>query len=137
MLLTVERVLFLKQVDLFANVDDDVLVNLAMQMVEEEFKAGERIITEGDMGRELFIIVDGKVRVHKGDVDLATLGSKAVVGELAALDPEPRTASVTALEDCNLLRLEHTLLFEELLGNNELARGIIRFLVRRFRDRQQ
>lgn len=134
MLLTVERVLFLRMVEIFAAIDEDVLVNLAGEMKEREFKAGEPIIAEGELGRTLYVVVDGKVRIHKGDKDIATLGSKGVFGEMAALDPHPRTASVTAVEDTRLLELDHAVLFEELTGNSELARGIIRFLVGRFRE---
>jgi CRP-like cAMP-binding protein len=135
MLLTVERVLFLKKVEMFTDIDDDALAHLATTMSEQDSPAGTAIIREGDDGRELFILVTGSARIHKGERTLATIGPKGVVGELAALDPQPRTASVTALEDCHLLSLGHAVLFEELMSNNDLARGIIRFLVRRFRER--
>ena len=133
MLLTLERVLFLKKVDVFAQVDDDVLVDLATATDEREFSAGECIIQEGDTGRELFIIVDGSVRIHRGEQTLATMGSKSVFGELAALDPEPRNASVTAVEDTRMLILKHTVLIDHLMANRELALSVIRFLIRRLR----
>jgi CRP-like cAMP-binding protein len=131
-----ERVLLLKRVSLFANIDDDLLINLAGVMKEHEFNAGERIIEEGDTGRELFIIVDGRVRVHQGDKTLRILESNTVVGELAALDPQPRTASVTADEHTRVLKLDHTVLLDELVNNGLLALGIIRFLIHRFRDQE-
>ena len=135
MLLTIERVLFLRKVEMFANIDEDALVELASAMQEREFSAGATIIREGDPGRELFIVVRGEVRVVKGDHELATLGSQGVFGELAALDPQPRSASVVALGECHLLQLDHAVLFEELMNNNVLARGLIRFLVNRVRER--
>lgn len=135
MLLTVERVLFLKRVDFFARIDDDALISLANAMQERPCKADERIFKAGDMGRDLFIIVRGRVRLHKGDETIAILNGAGVFGELAALDPETRTASATCLDETVLLRLDHSALMEELSANNDLARGIIRFLVRRFRER--
>jgi CRP-like cAMP-binding protein len=137
MLLTVERVLFLKSVDIFDEVDDDAIVGLASELQETEFPAGTRIFTEGDPGRELFLVVHGKVRVHKGDETIKVLGYKGVFGELAALDRHLRLVSVTAEEDTGLLSLSHTVLFEELLTNVELARGVIHFLVARLRGQQR
>ena len=137
MLLTLEKVLFLKKVDIFADIDDDALAGLAGEMQERDYRAGERIMAEGDMGREVFIIVSGSVRVSRGDQVIAVLGSQSVFGELAALDPQPRSATVTAIEDVRVLVLEHVVLFEQLLSQGELARGIIRFLVRRIRNPKQ
>jgi len=137
MLLILEKVLFLKKVDIFADIDDDALAGLAGEMHERDYRAGERIIATGDIGREVFIIVSGAVRVTRGDEVIAVLGSQSVFGELAALDPQPRSATVTALEAVRVLTLEHTVLFEQLLAQGELARGIIRFLVRRIRNPKQ
>jgi CRP-like cAMP-binding protein len=131
---TVERVLLLKRVEMFAAVDDDVLAGLAKWMREREGVAGEALLREGEMGQELYVVVSGRVRVERGSKTVAVLERGGVVGELAALDPAPRTATVTALEPTLLLCLEHADLAEELLSNSDLAWGIIRFLVRRFRD---
>ena len=136
MLLTVERVLLLHQVEMFDDIDDDALIRLAAAMKEQDVRSDEAIIQEGQLGRELYIIIDGKVRVHRGQKELTILGSKGIFGEMAALDPEPRSASVTAIDETRLLRLDHETLFDELLGNNELAQGVVRFLVRRLRLRR-
>jgi CRP-like cAMP-binding protein len=133
MLLTVERVLFLKKVDVFAGIDDDALAGLAVPMQEREFRAGESIFREGDLGREMFIVLEGRVRIHRGEQTFDMVGSAGFFGELAALDPEPRSASATAVEDTRALALNHTVLLEELMNNSVLAQGIIRYLVRRFR----
>src|SRR5882672_8868077 len=94
MLLTVERVLLLHQVEMFRNIDEDALIRLATALKEQDARPGETIITEGELGRELYIIIDGKVRVHQGENQLNILDSKAIFGELSALDPQPRSASV-------------------------------------------
>jgi CRP-like cAMP-binding protein len=133
-ILTLERVLLLKQNEMFAAVDEDVLAGLAVQMHERQAEPGEVVLREGEVGHELYLVVSGKVRVQRGEQVLAELGPRAVIGELAALDPGPRAATVTAIEPTLLLSLDHTDLAEELLSNSDLAWGIIRFLVRRFRD---
>jgi CRP-like cAMP-binding protein len=103
-------------------------------MREREGVPGEALMRVGEVGQELYVVVSGRVRVHRGEQTLAELGSRGVIGELAALDPAPRTATVTVLEPALLLSLDHSDLAEELLSNSDLAWGIIRFLVRRFRD---
>jgi len=57
------------------------------------------------------------------------------VGELAALVPEPRSASVTALEPCDLLRIDKAVLDELLAARPDLATGIITSLVAMLRER--
>ena len=56
------------------------------------------------------------------------VGSRTVFGELAALDPEPRAATVEAVEDCTLLRLDGESLYELMSGNKEVTRGIVQVL---------
>ena len=73
--------------------------------------------------------------MHDGEHDLTTLGPGATVGELAALVPEPRSASVTALEPSVLLRIDKPVLDELLADRPELTSGIIAALVGRLRER--
>ena len=56
------------------------------------------------------------------------LSSSTVFGELAALDPEPRAATVEAIENCTLLRLDGQDLYELMASNKEVTRGIVRVL---------
>jgi CRP-like cAMP-binding protein len=66
------------------------------------FAAGEKIITEGETGLELFIVASGKVEVRtqttEGDLQLAELGPGAMIGEVAVFTDAPRTSTVSALE---------------------------------------
>lgn len=128
MLLTIEKVLILKSVKVFSSVPEAQLVDLATIVESVEFEAGELIVRQGDLGNSMYIVADGKVRVFEGDTELGVLGSRAVFGELAALDPEPRAASVEALEDCTLLRLEGESLYDLMSGNKEVTRGIVHVL---------
>ena len=85
-------------------------------------------MNKGDLGTSMYIVADGKVRIFEGDQELGVLGDRAVFGDLAALDPEPRAASVQAVEDCTLLRLDGESLYELMAGNKEVTRGIIHVL---------
>ena len=128
MLLTIEKVLILKSVNVFASVPEQQLVDIATIVESVEFESGDVIVNQGDLGTSMFIIVDGSVRFFDGENDLGTLGSRGVFGELSALDPEPRAASVKAVDDCTLLKLEGESLYELMAGNKDVTRGIIRVL---------
>jgi CRP-like cAMP-binding protein len=135
MLSTIERVLLLRTVGMFAEAPGDVLADVAALMREVHAAPGQRIIEKGELGTAMYILVTGSARAHDGDVVLATMGERDVFGELAALDPEPRSASVTAEEDSVLLALEHAPLMELIGDRPEIARGVIRFLCQRVRAR--
>jgi CRP-like cAMP-binding protein len=128
MLLTIEKVLILKSVKIFSSVPEAQLVDLATIVESVEYDAGELIVRQGDLGNSMYIVANGKVRVFERDKELGILGSRTVFGELAALDPEPRAASVEAVEDCTLLRLDGESLYELMSGNKEVARGIVHVL---------
>lgn len=128
MLLTIEKVLILKSVPIFASVPEGQLVDLATIAESVEYESGDLIMKKGDLGTSMYIVVDGKVRIFEGDEVLAEHGTRAVFGELAALDPEPRAASVEAIEDCTLLRLDGESLYDLMSGNKEVTRGIVQVL---------
>ena len=132
-LLTIEKVLILKSATMFSDVADEALVEIASLLKLTDVAAGTTIIREGEVGSELYIIVAGKVRVHRDGHTITELGERDVFGELSALDPEPRSASVEALEDTRLFVLRGDHLDELMAANPAVVRGIVRFLCRRIR----
>jgi len=132
-LLTIERVVLLKRVSLFERTPDRVLAGLARTLVEEEFPAGTDLIVEGAVEDWLFVLIDGSVRVTRSD-RVVDLGAGHVVGELAVLEPEPRTATVTAVTDVHAFRVRKVDFDEALRTRPEIAAGVIAELVRRLRE---
>jgi CRP/FNR family cyclic AMP-dependent transcriptional regulator len=133
MLLTIEKVLILKSATMFSYVADEALVDIAALLKPVDAPAGTTIIREQEMGSTLYIIVDVRVRVHRGGRTIAELGEREVFGELSVLDPEPRSASVEAVEDTRLFALRGDELDDLMTANPALVRGIVRFLCRRIR----
>src|SRR5439155_1195365 len=72
---------------------------------EQPLAAGDQVFAQGEPGDALYLIVEGKVKVHQGNKELVHLGERDVFGEMAVLDSEPRSASVTAVEDAVLLKI--------------------------------
>lgn len=134
-LTTIERVVALHGVALFARTPGRTLAAVAQRAVEVEVDTGGVVIEEGAVEDHLFAIVAGRLRVHRGDATIATVATGETVGELAALVPEPRSASVTALEPSLLLRIDKPVLDELLVDRPELAGSVIAALVGMLRTR--
>ena len=129
-LMTIERVAVLKRVSLFVEVPGHTLVAVARVLEEISFEAGDTIIERGTVEDWLFVVAEGRIRVHIGEMTLLESGPGGVVGEFALLAPAPRSASATAVEPSLLLRLRRGP-FEELLDDHpEIARAVISTLAR-------
>jgi hypothetical protein len=105
----VERVLFLREVSIFRLLEPEDLEQIADLAHERLYPVGEYLCREGELGDELFVLVEGEVEVSK-QVDgaphlLRILRSGEHLGELAILREQPRSASVRALIDTRTLVL--------------------------------
>jgi CRP/FNR family cyclic AMP-dependent transcriptional regulator len=99
---------------IFAELGRDELKTLVEQSTRVNFPAGHRIITKGEPGYCMYVILRGSTRVTSDngphDVELAILKPGDFFGEVALVDDGPRSADVTALEDCELLCITRTTL---------------------------
>jgi CRP/FNR family transcriptional regulator, cyclic AMP receptor protein len=134
LLSTVEKVLFLKSIDLFSQIPGEDLAQVALIATEEAREQGEEIFAEGEAGDALYLVLDGKVRVHRGDRQIAELGERECFGEMAILDASPRSATVTAVQDTNLLKISREDFQEIMSEKPEIALGIIKVLSHRLRS---
>lgn len=134
-MLTIERVICLKAVPMFAEANEEILADVAAILDEVEVPAGGVIFEKGTAGDSLYIVVEGRVRVYDGDHVLTTLGEREIFGELALLDPEPRLASVAAEVRTRLFRLDREAFTELMAGNIEIVRGVLHVLCDRLRRR--
>jgi serine/threonine protein phosphatase PrpC len=66
-------------------------------------RPGQIVVREGEAGREMFVVVRGRVAVSKAGARVAEVGPGGLVGEMALVDYGPRSATVTALEEADLL----------------------------------
>jgi ATP:ADP antiporter, AAA family len=137
MVSTIEKVMTLKLTDMFAETPEEILTDVAEVMQEIYVPAGEEIIRKGEPGNCMYIIHEGSVRVHDGEHEFGRFGARDHFGELSLLDPEPRSASVTTLEDTHLLKLDQDALYEIMADSIEVARGILRNLTRRLRAQNE
>jgi len=132
-MLTIEKVLLLKGVSMFSVTSEDTLADVASVLEEVELRPGELVFSKGDPGKSMYIVVSGRVRVFDGDKTINFLGEQEIFGELALLDPEPRSASVESAEETRLFRLDRDTLFELMTDNVGVVSGIMQVLCRRLR----
>ncbi|MBM3214147.1 cyclic nucleotide-binding domain-containing protein [Candidatus Poribacteria bacterium] len=137
MLSTLDKVMFLKSVSLFASVRDERLLEVAVRSREERFTASRPILRKDEIGDSMYVVVSGRVAVHIGDQELVQLGERAFFGEMAVIDAEPRSADVTAVQDTITLRIGQKDLTSAMALEPDIARGVMRELSRRVRAQNE
>lgn len=130
-----DKLEILRDVPLFADLDERSLQAVAILAREVSFKAGETFMLEGENGDEFYVIVDGTVRIDRGDRGVRSMTAGGFLGEIALLEHWPRTATATATTDVRTLEIRsHE--FERLLDTLPAVHRRIRAAVdRRARSR--
>ena len=133
-MIVVEKMLFLGNVSLFSNIGTNDLADIASIAREASYPSGYQLIQEGEYGDHMFLIVDGEVRIHRGQTSLKVLGRKEFFGEMGIIDGEPRSASATAVSDCFLLRIDKDDFQDLLSTHSSAALAVMRVLTQRLRE---
>lgn len=129
----------LKTVPLFSAFTDYQLAALLPAIQHRHFPRGTTVIRAGEETDALYIILSGRAKVLIPDGDgneiiLAVIGPSEFFGEMGLLDDQPRSASVEALEPCEMLRIARAGFLDCLKDNFDAALVIIRNLVKRLRE---
>ncbi|MGM0496973.1 MAG: Crp/Fnr family transcriptional regulator, partial [Bacteroidota bacterium] len=126
-----ERIKVLKAVNIFKDSTDDILYDLARSMEEVHIGKGEVVFHKGDLLHAMYIIVEGRVKVHDEEHEFTQFEATQYFGEYSLIDSSVRSASVTTLEDTRLLRLDKTV-FDHIISKNvDIARAILKTLIKR------
>jgi len=129
------------RVDIFRELDDEIVRQLASSSQRKLFDAGEVLVREDEEGDSLFVVEKGAVRVTKSDpeaegrhVDLAILEEGAFFGEMSLLTGEPRSATIIARDACGVLVLTKQALALTLEADPRIAELLSRALAARRLD---
>lgn len=128
-----DRVAFLKRSSLFVNMSDEDLAHIAALTSLVTVDAGEPVFLEGESGDSLYMITAGSVVVRSQGKILAERGIGEVVGELAVLDNQPRSADIIARTAVTLLQIRGEDFQDLLQRRGDLARQLLRVLAARVR----
>ncbi len=131
---TLEKTILLKSVPLFRSIPAEVISSIAQIAEEIPVKEGTLLFHEGDDGDGMYVIVDGKVDVHKGDKKIAVLTKWDCLGEMALLDEEPRSADATVSEEGILLRISQESFSELMRQHPDIMHSLLKILTGRLRN---
>lgn len=136
---TQERVIHLSNIDFFEDLSQQALLNLSHLMKEVHYKKDSIIINQGEETRSLFIIESGRIKVTALNEEghqtvFSFLQQDEYFGELSLIDEAPRSATIIAVEDTDVLVLSHSQFYSFLNSHPEANWSLFKALTARIRD---
>ncbi len=133
MLTVVEKVIFLQDIDVFQPIPTSDLAYLAA--ITEEVTCLEKtvIFKKGAIPDSMYMVIEGKVRLHRDGTDVMIAGYKDVFGTWALFDDEPRMVTAETLEETRVLRIDKEDFIDILADHVEITQGILKAIVGRLR----
>ena len=124
----------LRQCLLFSGLGSREIQRVGELTEEVDLPAGRVLMRQGEVGREMFVLAEGRVRVERDGRTIDESGPGEVLGEMALLSDGPRTATVTTLEPSRLYVLgQHE--FHVLMGEMPSVRdSVLKVLADRLRS---
>jgi CRP/FNR family transcriptional regulator, cyclic AMP receptor protein len=134
-----ERTQAIKAVPFFTQMNDQEVDLIRALAVEKSYPKNAVVLTEGEMGDSLYMVESGRVKVFIGDEDgreiiLKILGPGHFFGEMAMIDQQPRSASVTTLDASTFLILSHNAFEQCVERAPRIANMVLRVLAQRVRE---
>ncbi len=129
----------LRAVPLFASFTDDQLRAIGAVVKRRSAPRNTTIMAAGDPTDSLYIVLSGRLKVMMSDADgreviLTIIGPGEFFGEMGLIDDSPRSASVVAIEPCELLSITKRDFKQSMEQNFDLAMTVMRGLVKRLRE---
>ena len=124
---------------LFGSLDEPDRTAVVGRMRRVQFEADQMIFSRGDPGRDLYLVLEGRIRLsvlssEGRELSFDHAGPGHVFGEIATLDGGERTAGATAIGRVQAMALRQEVMMELIERNPKVAMAAIRFLCQRLRD---
>lgn len=134
-----DKIQFLRQVSLFKSLSDKALLDLSAITIEQTIPAKTTVFKEGDKGDALYIVKSGKINILKRtssgvDSVLVSLGKGAVIGDMAIIDEQPRSASIATIPESTFLIITKEDFRSLLAEVPEISFQILRLTTERLRS---
>ena len=114
---------------------------MAQMIFSKTYSAGQKIFAMGDEGRNAYFIERGRVQVSlpkdDGETIIAELGKGEIFGEMSMIDDVPRSATVTAVEDTEVIVIQRSRFIQPLKSAHPMMNLLLRIVLARFRDAQR
>jgi CRP-like cAMP-binding protein len=132
------RVALLRTMPVFADLNERDLAALADDLRAKEYAKDDLIFRQGDESREVYFVRKGKVRIYKispsgNETSIVIFSTNDVIGELAAIDQEPRSASAKAMTSVSLLALSQERFLYAMQSAPRFGLNIARVLAHKLR----
>jgi CRP-like cAMP-binding protein len=130
----------LKDIPLFAGLDEHAIQDLASRCRRRKFRDGEALFHEGDPGFTLYVVVSGTVNIQRdiestgASVHLATRGPGEPFGEMALIDGKPRMADAVTSGPAEVLMLDRDAFVAAVERSPRIAFGVMSYLADRLRE---
>ena len=133
-----EKLKLLAKIELFSDFSVKQLEAVSSVARMKSLRRRQELFHKGDEGGDVYVIANGKLKalttsIEGDDVVFSILGPGEVFGEVALLGATPRTATVTALEDCRLLVIDRREFMSFLSTNSEISLRLLAVLATRLR----
>jgi predicted acylesterase/phospholipase RssA/CRP-like cAMP-binding protein len=123
---------------LFGEMQEDLLQYLEARVQWVRLHAGETLFTQGDASRDVYFVLGGRLRAMARDGRvMSEMGCGESIGEIALLTDEPRSATVEAVRDSDLVRMTPEVFDEVVARYPKVMQAIARIVVRRLREKER
>lgn len=120
------NIALLLNVFFFKDLSSDELLGIMAISRREQYTMGQKVFSAGDPGDAFYIVKRGGVMVKNGPMVLATLAMGDTIGEMSFVDRMPRSATVAAIEETELLKISCNDLERLFAGEPQMAAKIYR-----------
>ena len=134
MLSIIEKVIFLQNVDIFKHISSEDLSYVASITVEQNVEKDSVIYKEGDISDSMYMVIQGKVRLHVGESLVMIAELNDVFGAWSLFDDEVRLISATAFEESLLLKIDKANMIELLADHVGVTEGILKAMAKRLQN---
>lgn len=125
---------FLSRVPFFSEVSKSSLSNFCEGMAIDLFSTHDVFFEKGEVGNMMYVILSGKVKVHENNHIYGYLTEGECFGEYALIDNQTRSASITAIEDTEVLKIERQHFIDLMVSDSGFAQGVLSVLIKRHRE---
>lgn len=132
-----EKILLLKNSDIFNQINTDDLRYVADALDEEKYLSGDIVFEQNDRGDNMYVIVDGEVGISLNGNNgsyVTTMSAGECFGEMNLLDDLPRSASAIVVEDATVLKLSQPKFRGLLVSYPELGLGMLKAMSLKLRN---
>lgn len=133
-LTTLERAIRLQRVDLFSDLETEMLALVASIARQIEVKQGQKLVEEGGPISALYTVLEGRIEMRRGASVIYSISSNETLGNWALFDRKPSVVSAVAATDASLLAIDREEFFELLADHSEVTRELFQALFKRVRS---